>query len=274
MKYLYYFSLTLLFFSTMLFANERHFSYTYETGILPVGARELEVWNTFRSGRKNYYRRFDHRIEYEIGVATNLQLAFYLNYSQKLYQERQWFIKDFAANEMRGVLQNDFQVSFSNEWKYKFSDPVADPIGFAIYGEWTLGLNEFELEGKFLFDKKIESMLLALNIVAEQEWETEIENDERETKSETKLELDAGVSRMLSANVSCGIEARQLNVISDGEVEHSAIFLGPVVSYATEQWWATFTVLPQIASLKEGANKLDLKKYERIQARLLFSFHL
>jgi hypothetical protein len=266
--------IVLCFFTNSLLANERHFSYTYETAVLPLGLREVEVWNTYRSGRENYYRRFDQRIEYEMGVANNLQLAFYLNYSQKLFQEQHWFAKDSASNESRESLQNDFTLSFSNEWKYKFADPVADPIGCALYGEWTLGLNEFELEGKFLFDKKIESLLFALNIVGEQEWETEWGSDELETTSETKLEFDAGVSTMLSPNVSCGIESRQLNVISNGEVEHSAIFLGPVFSYATEQWWATFTVLPQIVSLKKGTNKLDLKEYERMQARLLFSFHL
>ena len=52
-------------------ANDRHFTYTYETAVLPPGARELEVWTTWRAGRERYYSRFDHRLELEVGVAKN-----------------------------------------------------------------------------------------------------------------------------------------------------------------------------------------------------------
>src|SRR5581483_9323147 len=44
-------------------ANERHFTYTYESGVLPPGAREVELWSTYRTGRHEYYTELDHRAE-------------------------------------------------------------------------------------------------------------------------------------------------------------------------------------------------------------------
>src|SRR5207249_1946531 len=61
-------------------ANERHFSYTYETGVLPPGGKEIELSTTLRQGRENFYSGLDHRMEFEVGVADNLMTSFYLNW--------------------------------------------------------------------------------------------------------------------------------------------------------------------------------------------------
>jgi hypothetical protein len=60
-------------------SNERRFGYTYESSVLPPGAREIELWSTDRRGREYFYHRLDQRIEFEFGVANNLMSAFYLN---------------------------------------------------------------------------------------------------------------------------------------------------------------------------------------------------
>jgi hypothetical protein len=62
-------------------ANERHFGYVYETGVLAPGAKELETSTTLRTGREDYYSALDHRLEFEVGVADKLMTAFYLNWS-------------------------------------------------------------------------------------------------------------------------------------------------------------------------------------------------
>jgi hypothetical protein len=35
-------------------ASERHFTYTYESGVLRPGGREIEPWNTFRLGKSDF----------------------------------------------------------------------------------------------------------------------------------------------------------------------------------------------------------------------------
>ncbi|HIA04409.1 MAG TPA: hypothetical protein EYN66_21370, partial [Myxococcales bacterium] len=45
--------------SCLVSANERHFTYIYETATLPAGTIELEPWVTMRMFRDDYYVRFD-----------------------------------------------------------------------------------------------------------------------------------------------------------------------------------------------------------------------
>ncbi len=243
-------------------ANERKFAYAYETSVLPPGARELELWNTFQTGKSYFYRQLNQRVEYEFGLGENLMASLYMNY-------------EWTAADVNGEVSKSNSVSISNEWKYKLSDRTADPVGFAVYGEATLGLDESGLEGKLLFDKQLEKALLAFNAVFEREWESDIQNGTTVTKGESKLEFNLGASFALAQRFSAGVEVFNQNLFAEEEAGHSALFAGPVVSYTAGNWWATLTFMPQLASLKNTTNgKLDLDEYQKYEARLLFSFHL
>ena len=248
-------------------ANERRFGYVYETPVLSPGARELEVWNTYRSGKAYSFRRLDQRIELEFGVAERLMTAFYLNY--------EWKAGDANGSAPGGGRTTEQSASISNEWKYKVLDRVADPLGLALYGEYTLGLYERELEFKVILDKQLGRFLLAGNLVGEQEWEDELEDGILETEKELKFEVSGGVSYSMSAHFSLGLEVVEWNVLKEGRIEHAVLFAGPVLSYATEEWWATLSVLPQVTAFKGATmDGLDLEESERAQVRVLVSFHL
>src|SRR5262245_41025086 len=103
-------------------ANERHFTYAYETAVLPPGARELAVWTTPRIGKDTFYPRFDQRVEFEVGLTDRLMTAFYLNATAKTAQ---------AATG----LASELELGVASEWKLKLLDPVADPFGLALYAE-------------------------------------------------------------------------------------------------------------------------------------------
>ena len=64
-------------------ADDRHFGYSYESGVLAKDNRELELWNTWRYGRSKYFSRIDHRVEFEVGLTDKLQTAFYVNFQVK-----------------------------------------------------------------------------------------------------------------------------------------------------------------------------------------------
>jgi len=243
-------------------ANERHFTYTYETAVLPPGARELELWTTPRIGRRHgHFVRFDQRVELEVGVTDRLLTAFYLNF-------------EAVTQEVAG--EEEYQTSFSfggvsSEWKLKLMDPVADAVGLGLYFEVTGSTNELELEGKVLVDKRVGNLLLAFNAVLEQEWEFESPN---ETASELVLEADLAVAYFVMPGLSIGLELRNHNEIPAGEgLEHSALFVGPVIAYAKPDWWVAGTFMPQLASFGHGIS-LDLHEHERFNARLLFAIHL
>lgn len=246
------------------FAQDRLFTYTYQSNVLGFGQKEIEVWNTLRAGKENFYNRLDSRAEFEVGLGKNLQTAFYANFTTKTAEKINSGIKS---------LETEHEFSFSNEWKYKISDPVASPLGFALYGEYTIGSNEYELEAKLLFDKQIKDVTLALNIIGEVEYEAEIENNEFEWVNKKKLNTAFGLSFPVAKNFHLSLEAVNKNVFSKEELSGSALFAGPGFAYFTDSFWVNFTVLPQLVSFKGSTNgNLNTKDFEKLETRLIFSY--
>jgi hypothetical protein len=157
--------IALFLFSIPTIAQDRIFTYTYQSNVLNKGQRELEVWTTVHQGKNDYFKQIKNRVEYEVGLGSNLQVAFYLNSKQKSFFES------------GTIVTEPTEISISNEWKYKFSDPVADAFGFAGYGEISVATDELEVELKAIFDKKIGRTLHAVNLILEPEWKTTTEDN-------------------------------------------------------------------------------------------------
>jgi len=267
--------ISLSLFSHFTYAQDRIFTYTYQSNTLAPGQKELEIWTTLRTGREGYYRSLDNRFEFEVGIAKNLQTAFYLNSSQTAQEVR---FLDTQANEIVSIEQSN-GWSFSNEWKLKLSDPVGNVIGSALYGEFTLAPTETELEFKIILDKKTGPFFHALNLVSEFEFETEIEEEdgilEVETEEKTKFKLVYGLARNLGQHWHVGLES----FLKAGQVkepmDYMVLFAGPGFSYSKGSFWLNLTVMPQVAGLlhpTEGASGLYLEKEEKLQTRLMFSY--
>jgi len=246
-------------------ATERHFTYTYESGVLPSGHVELEPWTTVRVGREDFYSRIDNRLEFELGLTERLQTSLYLNTAATAQDVR-------GAGGVTTRLQSFELSSVSSEWKLKLSDPMAHVLGSALYLEGSYGNSEAELEAKVILDKRLGNLLLAANLVGELEWEFA---DPEETERETAFELDLGAAYFITRSVTLGAELRPTAVLEEGKLESVAFFGGPTVSTAYDGWWAALSVLPQLYSPKnEQRKKLDLEHNERVQVRLLLGMHL
>ena len=267
--------ISLSLFSHLIYAQDRIFTYTYQSNTLAPGQKELEIWTTLRTGREGYYRSLDNRFEFEVGIAKNLQTAFYLNSSQTAQEVR---FLDTQANEIVSIEQSN-GWSFSNEWKLKLSDPVGNVIGSALYGEFTIAPTETELEFKLILDKKTGPFFHALNLESEFEFETEIEEEdgmlEVETEEKTKFKLVYGLARNLGQHWHVGLES----FLKAGQVkepmDYMVLFAGPGFSYSKGSFWLNLTVMPQVAGLlhpTEGASGLYLEKEEKLQTRLMFSY--
>jgi len=258
---------SLLALSTAAHGHGRRFAYTQQSAVLPTQGTEMEIWNTFRYSRDYFYRRLDTRCEFEYGIGGNLMTALYLNHEMKTY--------DGGQGAPGGTKITEATVSLSNEWKFKLTDPAADPVGFAIYTEATIGLDEAELEGKLILDKQVGPAVIACNLVLEHEWQNEIENGVAGTAKLLKPSIDAGIAWYVTASFSLGVEARYLNAIENGALSHSALFIGPSLAYSSDKLWFALTFLPQVANLTGNVpGPLDLLGFERYQARLLFSIEL
>ena len=247
-------------------AQDRIFTYTYESRVLGTGQKEIEVWNTLRMGRNDFYARYDHRTEFEIGLGKNFQTAFYLNLTSKTSTHLEDTVK---------TLETETELSFSNEWKYKILDPVADPVGLAVYAEVGIGSNEYEVEGKLILDRKIKNFTIAANGVYELELKPGYEDNEMEWETEHKAEAYLALAYSFSPKFHLTLENAYRNVFEEGKLEHSALFSGLGFSYSGNKFFCNLTVMPQLASFKgNGNNNLNLNEYEKVQARLLFAFAL
>ena len=246
-------------------AQDRVFTYTYQSGVLNKGQKEIEIWTTLATGRENFYKSFMHRMEYEIGLGGNLQTSFYLNYG---YSK--------AIVEENGIqsLNSDVQFSFSNEWKYKLSDPVADRIGSALCLEYSLAPTETAFKGKLILDKQTGSFMHAFNLVGEYAIEKNFISDGTKLHDvnvgELNVELSYGLSYRIKDNLSIGVEAFNQNQIAESIWKNSVLLLGPSISYKMDAFWVNLTFMPQIANFK--GNGLDLKDHERLQSRLILSY--
>lgn len=250
--------------ATVTQANERRFSYTYESATLPKGARELEFWSTWRAGRANFYSRFDHRAEFEFGVTDRLMTAFYFDWHRTTQQD--------PSNPSGTVNEQEFE-GIASEWKYKLTDPVADAVGLALYQEYAIHSDEFKWESKIIADKKFGKHLLAYNLVIEPEWEFRPGGSDYEIE----VEHDLAYSYFFSPRFSAGLEIRnhgELTKTSTG-FEHNALFVGPAFSYAQESWWITGTILRQLPAIKRSLDnpqdRLVLDEHEKLNVRILAS---
>jgi hypothetical protein len=250
-------------------SQDRIFTYTYQTQVLAPHQFEIEVWNTLRWGRMDYYRALDQRIEFETGISKNLQTAFYLN-----LRSTSFAAQGAGSPGVGASLQSETELGFSNEWKYRVLDPVADPIGMALYGEYTISSATVELEPRLIIDKVVGRTTLAVNASAEFESEKAIESDGREkTEHSTEFHLNVAAAIRVSERLHLGIELFNKNAISDGALFYSAVFAGPTLSYLDDRFWVNVTIMPQLTALKgETANGLVLGESERYQIRLLFSY--
>jgi hypothetical protein len=249
-------------------ATERYFTYTYEPETMPKGAAEFEQWVTLATQRsadvgQENYNRWELREELEYGVTDNYTAAFYINLLQATN------FKDPATGDT--VSENDFEgVSLEN--RYMLLNPAEHAVGVALYFEPAYSGEDAEIEEKIIIGQRWGDWKWALNIVNETEW------DLNGGGSEGIFEVDFGLTRHLNPHWSLGIEFRNHNVIpAYNDWEFTAFFLGPVVTYTTEKWWATLTVLPQVWGTNtsggpdpDGVSGLELEDHERVDVRLIF----
>src|SRR6266481_4940868 len=61
------------------------------------------------------------------------------------------------------------------------------------------------------------------------------------------LNVSLGITRHFGPRWSVGLEARDNNELPDYQIwENTALYVGPVATYAEERWWATLSVMPQV----------------------------
>jgi hypothetical protein len=247
-------------------ATDRSFTYTYETPVAEPGHAEIEPWVTYRTGRDEHFNRYDLRLEYEGGVVRGLQTALYLNFAAQSEDQ-------FDELTQERFRQQSFAFTgVSSEWKYQLTDPVADPIGSALYLEGTFAPQRTELEAKVLLDKRVGPFVTAMNLVGEYEWEYP-SHEETTRYAQVEVDLAAGVEATKALVV--GVEVNAPTHLPESGPTSSVVNLGPALAAHLDRWWVATTFLMQVAALKNPTSgNLNLERYERFQVRTIWGFHL
>ncbi len=248
-------------------ANERHFTWSYESATLPAGAVEIEPQTTFRMGREQYYLGMDHRLEFEFGITDHLMGALYLNFGTETMRDGSNLT---SGSQSQGA---------SAEFKYNLSNAMADAIGSALYLELTATPLEYEIEGKLLLDKRLGSWHLASNFIYEREW-----GFEGFWNNEHKLAVSLGATYFLTEHLTLGAEVygqgtlEQTPTNTDTTLQHGALFVGPVVGYSSHSWWLVTSVTPQVVGFGDAVTAAgtsrDLTDFHAVQARVILGIHL
>ncbi len=252
-------------------ATERYFTYTYEPETMPQGVTEFEQWVTLRTQKKvdegtrvDNFNRWELREEFEYGVTDNYSVSLYLNTSAESFRDA-----------TTGDDHSDFRFDgVSIENRYMVLNPAEHPVGLALYLEPRYSGDEAEIEEKIILGQRVGDWKWAFNLVHATEWSDNLHTTEGE------VEADFGLTRQLNKRWSLGFELRDHNELPDYHFwENTAIFIGPVVTYTQEKWWATLTVMPQVYGNNFQGNpdsdhSFDLEGHERVNVRLIFGFTL
>lgn len=252
-------------------ATERRFTYSYEPETMPKGAMEFEQWVTLRTQRtdggavqQDNFNKWELRESLEYGVTDNYTVEFYINWSSESF-------RDTSVSPPANVSGIEFE-GISIENRYMVLNPANHAVGLTLYLEPRFSGEEAEVEEKIIFGQRHGDWKWALNLTHATEWEDNL----RETEGE--LEATFGISRDIGSHWAVGLEFRNHNEWPEyKKIENTVFFLGPVVSYRQEKWWAALTVLPQIYGKNYTGNpdsnsSLELEGHERVNIRLLFGF--
>ena len=249
-------------------ADERRFGYTYEPEVLPKGGMEFEQWVTLRTQRtggaavnQSNYNAWELREELEYGVTDRYSVSLYLNGKNTTFQ-------DTSVAPATSSSKFEFQgVSIEN--RYMLLNPADHAVGLTLYLEPRFSWDEAEIEQKIILGQRHGDWKWALNLTHATEWSDNLHSTEGE------LEASFGVARDLNTHWSVGLEVRDHNELPEyKEWENTALFVGPVVNYRQEKWWATLSVMPQVFGRNytgdpDGHRNLELEGHERWNIRLL-----
>ena len=212
-------------------AGARRFTYVYEVTTSPPGDVEIENWITWttRKPDDHGFDQVDFRHELEFGITDRFQAAVYLadwNYHRGISAGERGFTLTGSALELI----------------YNFTNPVADPIGLAVYQEFQGGYHRFESESKLLAQKNFGRVVVAYNATLDAEWEGEGLAERR-----GEFQQSLGLSYEINPRLLVGAEFVHDIAFPDwSKTERGKFFAGPNVSIRHGTWWVTLTALGQV----------------------------
>jgi hypothetical protein len=284
-------------------AGESVFGNTYVTDLLPKDGKEIEQWLTWR--RQKAGGRFDlieGRTAFEYGVTDDFQAAIYANYAwSRAFHDGvdgttavPEAFADYSAGPDSHWHAGRF-VGVSLEGIYRILSPYIHPIGLALYFEPTFGKGLFEVENRLIFQKNFldDRLVIGSNISLNLEGRRLPGDPEevgyasrRHWDHETDFNISLAASYRFIPNWSGGIEFINEREYSNFSLSPSrrtnvAYYLGPVIHWGGERFFATATFLTQLPGGQDFANpppgfikngRTYADDFEKYRLRIKFGF--
>lgn len=215
-------------------AGARRFTYIYEATTGRAGSVDIENSFTFATDTPNDhgFRGVGFRHELEFGITDRLQASVYV---------ADWHYERAAGTSYTGS---------ALELIYNLTNPVADPVGLAVYQEYKAGRHLFEWESKVIAQKNIGRWVAAYNATLEAEWH---EEELREHSGE--LQQSLGLSYEINPHLAFGLEGLHEIALPNWEKANRGVFFaGPNASLRVGQFWGTVTALAQLTDAGDEPN--------------------
>jgi hypothetical protein len=219
-------------------ADARRFTFLYEATTAAPRSVEIEnsvTWSTHQPGNAAF-NQLDFRHEIEIGLTDHLQAGIYL-------ADWSW-VNDPAAH-----INTTRYTNSAVELICNLTNPTADAIGSAIYGEIREGGNFLELEGKLILQKNFGRWVFAYNATVESIWE----GDHLAERS-GEFSQALGVSYEISPRLLVGAELlHEVDIPNWSKAANQPVRIGPNISWRHGRWWLTVTPMVNVNRLPDEA---------------------
>ena len=246
-------------------AGARRFAFSREPSVLDSGDAKFSAWTTARAGRDDYYNAIDQRLQFGLGLVPNLETSLYWNFSA-VSQTRE-------AGQGVEYRDTDFSLgSVSNEWRYRFLDPVADSLGLALSFEAGYGPNLLDLGGRVIFGKQLRDWLFVLNLLGTQRFESAVTG----TVSRQAFGATLSLGYYFTPTLVGGLELVNSTQLAAGELTSSAIYAGPSIAYESAHYFLVLSAAQQVFAPKKADEDayFELEQNEHVWARLVLGFRL
>ena len=247
--------LVLVLLSVPAVAAPRDFPFTWTSRTSEAGQSSLEAWITPRLVRTDDYVRIDTRAVWTKGVTRTVEAQLSMD-------------MDFEGTTLTRV----FDPRVTSLWRWT---TWRQDTPFAVGGlaRLSLGLGQFEVEGRLFADWQLDRVLMALNVSASRSllW------DGREGV-DTRLEESFAAKYRVSPTASFGLEIRAKSAWMLREYQGTAIYVGPAMTFTNPAFWVTVGGYAQVAADKANADRSlaepnELRDNERFVLRLVFGFN-
>lgn len=300
-------------------ATESIFADTYLVDTQPAGGHEFEQWFINKRGKASgEYNEWYLRSEVEFGITDKLQIAPYVNVrAQNVYRttadgrtEADYVPEDFSYDHPFERYRKTQFDSVSAEVIYRFTSPVTDALGVALYVEPSIGPRFRELEARLLLQKNLvdDRLILAGNLGVEledkkktgvpgqivipgegpEEGEGDGDDDEGDVllvprwDRSTEVIGRFGASYLFAPRWRVGAELSGFmeyegRTLSSSKREHLTWFFGPTIAYADQHFFFSATLEHQMPWAKVyedeyAAEKIGGRLYANERERNVFTF--